>query len=125
MVLGTSTYLSLVTSKKLRSVHTGGDEFRSGTGVSSPAHAEIFIALARVARNPFLSDRSRYLMDGRQERVLVSTHALVATDGVRFRIISGAAVEAIYEKPDHQTSSLVSLEQSRKVAVITVDRLPL
>jgi len=29
-------------------------------------------------------------MDGRQERVLVSTHALVVTDGVRFRTISGA-----------------------------------
>jgi hypothetical protein len=29
-------------------------------------------------------------MDERQERVLVSTHALVATDGVRFRTISGA-----------------------------------
>jgi hypothetical protein len=30
--------------------------------------------------------------------VLVSTHALVATDGVRFRTISGAAVEAIYDR---------------------------
>jgi hypothetical protein len=93
-------------------------------GVSSPARAEIFIALTRVARNPFLSDRSRCLMDGRQERVLVSTHALVATDGVRFRTISGAAAEAIYEKPDRQTSSIVSLEQSRKAAVTTADHLP-
>jgi hypothetical protein len=79
-------------------------------GVSSPARAEIFTALTRVARNSFLSDRNRRLMNERQERVLVSTHALVVTDGVRFRTISGAAAEAIYEKPDRQTSFLVSLE---------------
>jgi hypothetical protein len=30
-------------------------------------------------------------MDGRQERVLIITHALIVTDGVRFRTILGAA----------------------------------
>jgi hypothetical protein len=63
-------------------------------------------------------------MDGRQERVLVSTHALIATDGVRFRTILGAAAEASLEEPDHRISFLVSLEQSRRAAVIIANHLP-
>jgi hypothetical protein len=55
--------------------------------------------------------------------VLVSTHALIVTDEVRFRTISGAAAEASLEKPDHRTSFLVSLKQSRRAAVITVNHL--
>jgi hypothetical protein len=49
-------------------------------------------------------------MDGRQERVLVSTHALIVTDGVRFKTILGVTAEVIYEKLNRQTSFLVSLK---------------
>jgi hypothetical protein len=42
--------------------------------------------------------------------VLVSTHALIVTDEVRFRTISGAAAEASLKKPDYRISFLVSLE---------------
>ena len=53
--------------------------------------------------------------------MLVSTRALVATDGVRFRTISGAAAEAIYEKPDRQTSlaSPNNLEKLPSLQLIT------
>jgi hypothetical protein len=89
-----------------------GGRFRSGAvSMGRSAHAEIFTALIdEVARSPLLSDQGRNLMDGRQERVLVSTHALIVTDGVRFRTISGAAAEASLEEPDHRTSFLVSLK---------------
>jgi hypothetical protein len=53
--------------------------------------------------------------------VLVSTHALIATDEVRFRTILGAAADAIYEKPDHHVPSFPSnnLEKLPSLQLIT------
>jgi hypothetical protein len=49
-------YLSLVTSKKLRSVYAGGGGFRSSVvGVSSPTRAEIFNRPHPSGSNPFLT----------------------------------------------------------------------
>jgi hypothetical protein len=63
-------------------------------------------------------------MDERQKRVLISTHARVVMNRVRFKTISGAITEIIYEKSDRH-SSLISLNNSRKAVVTIANHLPL
>jgi Ni,Fe-hydrogenase III component G len=56
--------------------------------------------------------------------VLVSTHALVVTDEVRFKIISGVAAEASLKESDYRISFFISLEQSRRATVIITNHFP-